>query len=206
MSTGSTEAAKVNQVEEEVPDYLIKETIDGIPFYRKGYKAVLRGEKSLEDIMGSSGLQFVILQYFLRLIVRHDPEERYYIGNNEAGLHLERGKNMANDLALYDERKLTPDKISKKYVDVAPDIVIEVDTDFEVKDISSMDAIFLKTQRLLDFGTQKVIWVFTSSRKVLIAQAAQTWLTFDWHEDIELFENATFNVGAYLDKKGIQVD
>jgi len=206
MSTGYTEAAKANQVQEEIPAYLIKETIDGIPYYRKGYRSVLRGEQSLEDIIGCSGLQFVILQYFLRLIVRLDPEERYFIGNDEAGLHLERGNNMANDLALYDERKLTPDKISKKYVDVAPDIVIEVDTDFEVKDISSMDAIFLKTQRLLDFGTQKVIWIFTSSRKVLIAQAAQAWLTFDWHEDIELFEKVTFNVGAYLDKKGIQID
>ena len=206
MSTGSTEAAKANQVQEEIPAYLIKETIDGIPYYRKGYRSVLRGEKSLEDIMGCSGLQFVILQYFLRLIVRHDPEERYYIGNNEAGLHLERGNNMANDLALYDEKKLTPDKISKKYVDVAPDIVIEVDTDFEVQHIDPMDAIYLKTQRLLDFGTQKVIWIFTSSRKVLIAQPAQTWLTFDWNKDIELFKNTTFNVGNYLDKEGIQVE
>lgn len=206
MSTGSTEAAKANQIQEEIPAYLIKETIDGIPYYRKGYRSVLRGEQSLEDIMGCSGLQFVILQYFLRLIVRHDPEERYYIGNNEAGLHLERGNNMANDLALYDKQKLTADKISKKYVDVAPDIVIEVDTDFEVEDIGTMDAIFLKTQRLLDFGTQKVIWVFTSSRKVLIARPGQNWLTSDWNEDIELLENATFNIGAYLEKKGIQLD
>lgn len=40
--------------------------------------------------MGSSGLQFVILQYFIRLIARIDTDENYYIGNNEAGLPIAR--------------------------------------------------------------------------------------------------------------------
>ncbi len=38
----------------KVPFYLIKEILDEIPVYYKGYKAVLRKEKTLEDIMGAS--------------------------------------------------------------------------------------------------------------------------------------------------------
>jgi hypothetical protein len=44
----------------KVPSYLIKEILDEIPVYYKGYKAVVRKEKTLEDIMGASGLQILI--------------------------------------------------------------------------------------------------------------------------------------------------
>lgn len=73
---------------EKIPDYLIYEIIDGKPFYRKGYKDVMNKTKTLEEIMGSNALQFIILQYLIRLIAKFDNEEKYYIANNEAGLHL----------------------------------------------------------------------------------------------------------------------
>lgn len=95
------------------------------------------------------------------------------------------------------------DKITKGYVEVPPDLVIEVDTDFEVEDISPMDAVYLKTQQLLDFGTQKVIWIFTNSQKVLVAKPNQPWLTLSWAEDIELMPGTTFNIAAYLAREGI---
>ena len=66
-----------------------------------------------------------------------------------------------------------------------------------------MDAVYLKTQQLLDFGTQKVIWIFTNSQKVLVAKPNQPWLTLSWAEDIELMPGTTFNIAAYLAREGI---
>ena len=48
----------------KIPAYLIAEQLDDYIFYYKGYKEVMRGEKTLEDIMGSSVLQFMILRVF----------------------------------------------------------------------------------------------------------------------------------------------
>ena len=52
---------KQRKLARKVPEYLIKEVLDGIPIYYKGYKAVLRKEKTLESIMGASGLHVIIV-------------------------------------------------------------------------------------------------------------------------------------------------
>jgi len=187
-----------------IPDYLIAEEIDGHPFYYKGYKEVLKGEKTLEDITGSSVLQFAILQYIIRRIALFDPEEeQFMIGTNEAGLHMGHRKNVGNDLALYDVKKMTPGKIIGKYADFPPEIVVEVDIDVESLTMSPLDGAYLKTKRMLAFGVKKVIWVFTSSQKILIAVPNQSWETVDWDKDIEIVEGLNVNVAGYLKKKGV---
>lgn len=191
---------------EVIPDYLIYEVLDGQPLYYKGYQEVLAGRQKLEDIVGSSGLQFFILEYFLRLIVKSDPDENYIIGNNEAGLHLEAKNNLANDIALYSGTVLTPDKITPQYVDVPPEMVIEVDLKIAFEGLTPPDYINLKTQKLLDFGVKKVIWAFTRSRKVTVATEGQPWITDSWDNSFELFNGVEFNIGAHLREKGVNLD
>jgi len=129
---------------------------------------------------------------------------KYIVGNNEAGLHLATGKNMANDIALYSKAKLTPEKITKHYADVPPDLVIEVDIDFEVENMTPIDAVHLKTQQMLDFGVQKVIWIFTNSQKVMVAKPKEAWTIVDWNQEIKLMDDHTFNIAQYLKDEGIK--
>ena len=56
---------------------------------------------------------------------------------------------------------------------------------------------------MLEFGVKKVIWIFTSSQKIIIAELNQPWLTVDWTNDIELIDGLTINVSKYLKKKGL---
>ena len=42
-----------------IPSYLIRETIDGIPFYYKDFREVLNKTKTKAEIMADSGLQAV---------------------------------------------------------------------------------------------------------------------------------------------------
>lgn len=191
---------------ELVPDYLVYEVLDGQALYFRGYDEVLAGRKKPEDIMGSSGLQFFILEYFLRLIVKADPDEKYIIGNNEAGLHAGARNNLANDIALYSSAVLTPDKITPRYADVPPEIVIEVDLKVAFEDLTPPDYINLKTQRLLDFGVKKVIWIFTNSKKVTVAEPGKPWITDSWDNSFELFNGVEFNIGARLREKGVSLD
>lgn len=192
---------------QDIPSYLIAEEIDGIPFYYKGYRQVLNGEKTLEEIMGSSVLQFAIIQYIIRCLALFDPDEQLYmIGTNEAGLHMGHRKNVGNDLALYDIHKMTADKIIGKYASIPPEVVIEVDIDVESIEMSPMDGAFLKTKRMLEFGVKKIIWVFTNSQKVLIALPDQNWQTVDWDTDIEIVKGLSVNIASYLKKKGVLGD
>jgi len=188
----------------KIPAYLIAEQLDDYIFYYKGYKEVMRGEKTLEDIMGSGVLQFMILQYIIRCLALFDPEEeKYIIGTNEAGLHMGHKKNVGNDLAIYDIKDMTPERIIGKYANFPPEVVVEVDIDVEAIEISPLDGAFLKTQQMLEFGVKKVIWIFTSSQKIIIAELNQPWLTVDWTNDIELIDGLTINVSKYLKKKGL---
>jgi len=187
-----------------IPPYLIAEQLDEHLFYYKGFREVLRGEKTLEEIIGRNVLQFMLLQHIIRCIVLFDAnEEKFMIGTNKAGLHMGHRRNVGNDLAIYDIKEVTPERIIGKYANFPPEVVVEVDIDVEGIEITPLDGAFLKTKRMLEFGVKKVIWIFTDSQKILIAEPNQPWLTIDWTEDIELIDGLKVNVANYLKKKGV---
>ncbi len=189
----------------KIPESLIYETIDGKPFYRKGYRDVVAGKKTLEEIMGASTLQSVLVSYLMKVIFTFIDEDKYFVLVSEPGVHIDHRSNLANDIAIYDQAVLPPSSISKKYADVPPYIAVEVDINIDATDTSETSYIYRKTRKLLDFGVQKVIWVLTDARVVIVA-TNDLIETVDWSRDIELMDGQQFNVGAYLQKRGITVE
>lgn len=187
-----------------VPESLIYEMLDGRPLYYQGYREVLAGRKTAEEIMGSSTLQWVLVSYFMRIMYRSLDETRYWFASNEAGVHLDHRSNISHDAAIYDRTVLTPDKINKKYADVPALVAIEIDVKADLSNVEDRNYVNLKTRKLLEFGTGKVIWVFSDSQQVMIAERnAYAWLTMDWHREVELLDGQRFNIGAYLAQEGI---
>ena len=202
--TTRTGAAKPRKKKETVPDYLIRDEIDGEFFYYAGYQDVLDGKKTPEEIMGSSGLQSWIVSYFMKLFFTQIGEEQYYAFTNEVGNHLGKKNNLGLDFALFDKKMLTPDKITTRYVDVPPVLVVEVDVRIDTNNLVEMDFVHKKTKKLLEKGTAKVLWIFTRSQRVLIATPGQDWLNVDWNRDIELLDGHNFNIGKALKAAGIE--
>jgi Uma2 family endonuclease len=190
----------------KVPEYLIKEVLDGLPVYYKGYKAVLRKEKSLEEIMGASGLQLLIIRYLFRLLDRALDENLFYVFTGEGGLHIGKGNNVAGDILVYEKQKLTPNFINEHYLQIPPLINIEIDVEIDNANFTDYEYIDRKTKNLLAFGVQKVLWILTKTKQVIVAEPDQDWLVIDWHKDIEIFHGITFNIPAYLEKEGIPVE
>jgi hypothetical protein len=188
-----------------IPPHLIYEILDGQPIYYKGYREVIQNKKTMEEIMGASGIQSVIVFYLVSFIAKFINEEIYSVLTNEAGLHLDQRSNLSNDIAIYETSVLTPDKINRKYVDVPPKIAIEIDIDGDVEHLTESGYIYKKTHKMLAFGTQKVVWVLTAAQVVIVATNEKI-ETISWHKDIELMEGHCFNIGQYLDKKGIVVE
>lgn len=189
----------------KIPESLIYEIMDGKPIYRKGYRDVLSGKKTLEEIMGASTLQSVIVSYLVILIGKFIDDNAYFVLTGEPGVHLDHRNNLANDIAIYDQMVLTPDKISKKYATVPPQIAIEVDIEADTAEMTENGYIYNKTRKLFEFGVQKIIWVLTDPQVVLIATPERI-ETVDWDKDVEIMDGHSFNIGAYLVKKGITID
>lgn len=190
----------------KVPEYLIKEVLDGLPVYYKGYKAVLRKEKSLVEIMGISSLQSIILWYLSRIVLgsKNVDDNQYFVLTGEPSLHIERNNNMSGDIIIYERAKVNI--FDTHYFDIPPLVNIEIDVEIDNANFTDYEYIDCKTKNLLAFGVQKVLWILTKTKQVIVAEPDQDWLVIDWHKDIEIFHGITFNIPAYLEKEGIPVE
>lgn len=183
----------------KIPNYLIYEIIDGKPVYYKNYRKVIDGTLTPEEIMGSSGLQGIIIEYILWLLFDNIDRKKYRILTNEQGLHLDRKNNLSADIAIYDVDVFDVKNADKHYNTAPPKIQIEVNIDADTEDFGSPDNyVFKKTEKLLNFGVEKVIWIMSESKKVIVATKNTDWKIIDWHKEIEIFNNINFNIGNYL--------
>lgn len=180
---------------------LIREIIDGKPYYYKGYQEVLAGNVNEEGVMGCSSLQSFIVAYLVRVLLRSIDEDRYLIASNEPGLHIDKKNNLSSDILVFDYNVLTIDEINLRYAQVPPIISVEVDTRIELENVAESKYVAMKTMKLLNFGVKKVIWFFTETKQIMIATPGN-WATFGWDYEVALMPGALCNVGQYLRSKG----
>ena len=202
---------KMKKRQHHIPDYLLKEEIEGIKFYYADYKQVLNKTNTLEGIMGASGIQSLILDYLLEVLYTQLPKRKYRYFTNESGAHLSHKNNLSFDLAIFDKNVATPNKINNKYMDVAPKMTLEIDTEISLDgtDLSNLNQyIELKTRKGFEYGVEKTIWIFTKPKKILVAENKPhtPWLYYDWDADIEIIDGVFFNILQYLDEEGFNAN
>lgn len=185
----------------KVPANLIWEVLDGQPLYRRGYKAVMNKQKTIEEIMGTSSYQSLITTHIILRIFEKLDLKKYDILTSEPGVHLNHKDNISNDIAIYN--RLSSDQISKKYTDFPARIVIEIDIDIDPESMRDLEYLTKKTQKMLDFGVEKVIWILSNIRKVMVATPGNPWQTMDWSNDVEILDGISFNVQKFLTERGI---
>ncbi|HEX5154885.1 MAG TPA: hypothetical protein VFW07_25745 [Parafilimonas sp.] len=188
----------------KIPESFIYEIMDGRPLYYKGYKQAIRNNLNAESIMGASTLQAFIVAYLVKLL--HQVfDSNYLIFTGEPGLHINHKNNLGGDILLYDKKVFPSSKISKHYADVPAELQIEVDITAELEDITETGYIKRKTDILLEFGTKKVIWIFTSTQQVLVAEKDKDWLWINWNKPVQLWKNNSFCIGKYLEQEGVEL-
>jgi hypothetical protein len=198
---GSTPSKKARKI----PNHLIKEVIDGIPIYYKGYKKLLRNKQNFNESMGTGALQFILVSFIHSILSVNLDKKRYWVVTNEAGSHLGLKDNLSYDIAVYEKTVLLPAMIDNHYAKVPARLVIEVDTNIDNENMGDMDYIQLKSQKVLDFGTEKIIWIFTQSKKILSATQGTPWIIEDWTTDIMTIDGVSFNIPVYLEEEGIVI-
>ncbi len=171
--------------EKIIPKVLIYEQLDGLNIYYSGYESVLDNLQNAESVMGSSGLQSFVIE-IVKDYLKLSLGKEYRFLSNEVGLHLANRSNLSADIAIFSKKNLPVKNLEDKYITIAPEVVIEIDTKADFTNINPADYFNIKTQKLLDFGVQKVVWIYTTSEKIMVATADSSWKTMDWNSDIEV--------------------
>ena len=186
-----------------IPSYLVYEEMNGKPLPYKGYLDVLSGKKKIEEIMGSSSLQSTITYLIVLLIGNKINRKKYLVGTNEPGIRIGLGDNLSNDIAIFERENVT---LNHKYFDKAPKVVIEVDVKIDLSETewtNELDYIIEKSQKMFDFGTEKVIWITTKSKKIFVCSATERWYMVNFNEDIPIIDDCTLNLAQLLKEEEI---
>lgn len=201
MNTKTEQLAKTNT--RKIPNNLIREKLRGKSLYYKGYRDVLSGNKQIEEIMGNGSLQSILVMasgFFIKFRL----DKKYYLATNEAGLHLGHRNNLSTDLGIFLKEKVV---LNDQYFKIAPEIAIEIDVKIETD--RDLDYIFAKSEEMMKFGTQQILWIITKHKKVFIIAQNQNTQIVNWDDDILLMSepNQTpiiINIKQLLEEEEIE--
>ncbi len=192
----------------EIPTRLVKEVINGKKYYYKGYRSVLRGEKKLESIMGSSDLQSTLVTVLITYLLPQINRKLYQVVVSEPGIHLGKNSNFSNDIAIYRKADLPPDRDRNKYFSVAPVAAIEVDIRIESDDEVTDDFsyMFEKSSQLILAGTATVVWVLSRIQSLVVFAAQPDGSVqpkvVPWTTPYSLFGDAEIRLAEWLEAEG----
>ena len=182
-----------------IPEELIYEIDEGTPIYYRGYRDVLSGKLKTDDIMGSSRKQsFIITQLIFWL--RPTLETFFHFFTSELGIKFQKSQRAADIALVLKPRMSFEDIWSNEYMTIIPDIIIEVDIKADVTEMPDpTNYFFRKTQQLLNNGATKVIWIFTASETVMVAESGKAiWEIKSWTQDVEVSHGCTFNIAQII--------
>ncbi|TAD95032.1 MAG: Uma2 family endonuclease [Bacteroidetes bacterium] len=186
-----------------IPESFIYEILNGQKIYRKGYLLALKlltlNPQKIQE-MGCSSLQAYLIKCIVTHLERNLSAKKWLVLFNEIGLHLDSNDNLAGDIVIYDRKKhQKQDFLTKHFLSFPPEIVIEIDIKIEEKQFENPENyVRIKTQKLLDFGVEKVIWVFSEEKIVLFARKNSDLEKLTWENNIELLDNYLLNIDAVL--------
>jgi hypothetical protein len=185
----------------KIPEILIREVLRGEPLYYAGYRDVLLGVKKPDEIMGCSSLQSIIVSLLNGILFGLIDRKKYWLGGNEAGLHLGHKNNLSTDLGIFLKEKVI---LTTNYFEIAPEVSIEVDVKIDVTTLGEkLEYIFEKSEEMITFGSQKIIWILTKPKKIFVIAKDETTKVFDWHKEVEIIDGIVLNLKSLLDEEGV---
>jgi Uma2 family endonuclease len=199
MSTVDYVKTKKKREVRKIPKELVYEMRLGRPVYYRYYNEVLLGEKTLEEVIGSSKLQAWIIMQIVEFLLSNLQKDKYIILSNELGF-IFAPKSWRNlDIAIFKKDEIINTIYEDKYSEVPPKVVIEIDTKADLKKFDNpIDYFLQKTDDLLNAGVEKVIWIFTKEKKTWIAERGKKWIIQDWNDSIEIMESLKINLEDHL--------
>ncbi len=191
---------------QNIPQSLIYEMVDGVPIYYKGYKDYLNGIKKLDEIIGSSLLQSALaglIVAHLNILLAQHYGRKYLVLTNELGILFKKKSWRSADVGIVERDTVKPllKELNNEYIKTPPKIVIEIDTKADLGELGNSFSYYQKkTKQLLDFGVERVVWIYTDVQTVMLAEKGKPWQIQDWKMPFEVMENISLNVQELMEE------
>ena len=182
---------------------LTYEKVNGRPIYYRNYKKVLKGELLPEAVRTRTVIQAFLLTQIMFSLIETLGTKRYLTLPGELRFYYKKNSWRSIDIGVFERKKFEPFILSDKPLTVAPKVVVQIDTKADLSKYSSLEEYaYEKTQDLLDAGVEKVIWIFTKTKKVMEAEKGKDWIVHGWDKDIEIMKGIKVNIEKLI--KGVQ--
>ncbi|MBK8567253.1 MAG: hypothetical protein IPN76_29005 [Saprospiraceae bacterium] len=190
--------SKKGTAKSEIPEYLIYEVYMGQPIYYKGYRDVLNGTKTFEQISARNTLQSWLKTRISLGNITVVENSGYEVFMGKLGIDFGPTDWRCCDIAIYKAGiELTP-----YHVKFAPEIAIEIDVQSDTQDLGGdMKYIKTKTNQYLSHGTKKVIWIFTNASAVMESTKQKKFQIDSWDKDVEVLDGIKFNIAQMLEAR-----
>lgn len=168
---------------------LIYEIINGKPIFYSKAPTVMQELLLVDELKFSEASQPGVLSAISQFLWDHLPESKYQILTNGIGYEPDEQNHLVLDIAICNKDVLNTQSWNKA-LKVAPKLVILKDSVAGIKDPTRLLGYFHeKIMKLLEHGTQRVIWINTISQMLTIAEADASWRVEDWEEDINWIDD-----------------
>jgi Uma2 family endonuclease len=175
----------------ESVNFPVYERVKGKPIYFKDYKEF--GFKDVPRL--DSTAQAFLKNKLVNVMGNELLSFGYEILLGSPVLQITPDNKRIVDLAAFESGALT---LNDQFATLPPLFTVEIDFHTHVP---TMEYIFEKIADYHNFGVQKVFWVFTKNKKVMVAPSGQPWLTLDWSADVEVVEGLVINLADIVAKK-----
>lgn len=183
----------------DIPQTLVYEMVEGQPIFYEAYGDYLDGNKTIEEIMGSSYLQSLIATQIVILLSQLLDMTKYQILSNEVGIKFGEKSWRAADIAIFEKKQIAHIPKENKYIEKPPKVVIEIDTKAHIGEIQNPLGYYQeKTDQLLAFGVERVIWIFTDTKKVMLARQNEDWQISTWAKNIPVIDGIEINLDKIM--------
>ena len=186
--------------QQAIPEEFVREVLDGVRFYYPGFRQALKNKQTAEDIMADSLFQAILKNLIGDFLKKKLNRKNWMVLAGETGSHINIKNNLGLDVVVFEKAAALNQKNWLEYSNFPPFLVIEIDVNVELPDVQSdlfQEYVVPKINRLFAFGTQKVVWVFTKSKKVFIADG-QSQRIEDWGNPIEILDGIFFNIEKHF--------
>jgi hypothetical protein len=182
----------------KIPRHLIYEMDEGRPIYYRWYKEYLNGNENYEETMPDSSLQSWLKNQISFLITFFlQGNKNYVVTVGEQGLSLKKKSWRGADIAIFKRENF---QLTPEFAKLPPEVVIEINIKgyYETQEKALADY-ERKNAQLLEFGVQKIIWIFTEPRQITVLTKSGR-ENFNWNESISVMDGIEFNAQALIDQ------
>jgi Uma2 family endonuclease len=86
--------------------------------------------------------------------------------------------------------------LNDQYFEIASEVAIEVDVKIETD--KDLDYVFSKSEEMMNFGTERILWVITKHKKLFVFSKNETTQILDWNKDVVIMEGVVLNIHDLL--------